>query len=97
MRGRQIHLFTKDGNNVYSTFKAFGIFDPTYHEIMRALYDDAIDEYGRKVPHDSANIADTVTSTTAPTTSSGTSVLGHWTQFVVTLILTFINLFSKLF
>ena len=63
---------------------------------MRALYDDAIGGYGRKVPHDSAVIADTVIE---PTTSSGTSVgglgiLGHWTQFVVTLVIILINLFS---
>ena len=38
----------------FNYFQAFGIFDPTYHGIMRALYDDAIDEYGRKAAHDSA-------------------------------------------
>ena len=75
---------------IHSIFKAFGIFDPTYHGIMRALYDDAVGEYGRKVPHDSAVIADAVTNTDASpnseivTTSSATIII-------------LIHLFSTLF
>ena len=38
----------------YLTFQAFGIFDPTYHGIMRSLYDDATSEYGHEAKRDSA-------------------------------------------
>ena len=57
---------------------------------MRALYDDAVGEYGRKVPDDSAVIADAVTNTDASpnseivTTSSATIII-------------LIHLFSTLF
>merc|ERR1719394_1551214 len=33
---------------------AFGIFDPTYHGIMRSLYDDATSEYGHEAKRDSS-------------------------------------------
>ena len=88
---------------IYSIFKSFGIFDPTYHGIMRALYDHSNDKYGREVPHDSAvtitdavTIADAVTTTTASPNSpnssvDGSDILGPWTQFVPTLIIILIN------
>ena len=44
----------KSKRGFYIILQAFGIFDPTYHGIMRSLYDDALKEYNREAAHDSA-------------------------------------------
>ena len=85
------------GSYICNVFlKAFGIFDPTYHGIMRSLYDGAINEYGRKVSHD-YTVKTTMASPISDieTTFSGTSVgdlniLGDWIKFVVTLVIALI-------
>merc|ERR1712227_473414 len=41
---------------------AFGIFDQTYHGIMRSLYDVATANYNREVPHDYAVVKTTTAS-----------------------------------
>ena len=70
---------------------------------MRSLYDGAINEYGRKVPHDYA-VKTTIASpiSDVETTFSGTSdgdlnILGDWIKFVVTLVIVLINIFSAIF
>ena len=49
----------------FNYFQAFGIFDPTYHGMMRAFYDVAINEYGRKAGSDSIIVASSTDAATA--------------------------------
>jgi len=53
------------------------MFDPTFHEHMRSRYDDATNEYGRKVPHDF----------TVKSGTSGLDILGDWINLLATLVI----------